>query len=238
VSAIADRLEAVRGRIAAAARAAGRAPDEITLVAVSKFHPAAAIEEAIAAGATALGENYVQELLEKQALIAPGPSWHFIGRLQRNKVRMIVGKVALIHAVDGVDLAAEISKRALAAGAPQPILLAVNAAGEASKGGVPAAELPSLLAQVHALPGVRVDGLMTMPPPSDDPAASAPYFQALRALRDQLATPARPLPVLSMGMSDDLDVAIAAGATHVRIGTAIFGRRPTAPDSRNAIEPA
>lgn len=236
---VAARLDEVRARIAAAARAAGRAPEDITLIAVSKFHPASAIALATAAGATAFGENYVQELLEKQAALATTPvAWHFIGRLQRNKVRMLAGKVALIHAVDSLDLATEISKRALAAGAPQPILLAVNAAGEASKGGVPAAELPALLAATAALPGVRVDGLMTMPPPSDTPGASRPYFAALRAQRDQLATPARPLPVLSMGMSDDLGEAIAEGATHVRIGTAIFGPRPTRTDSPNEIEPA
>ncbi len=224
---IAARLAAVRARITAAAHAAGRSPDDVTLVAVSKFHPVAAVAEAAAAGATDFGENYVQELLGKQA-DAPGLRWHFIGRLQRNKARMIAGKVALIHALDSLELAAEIGKRAAAAGAEQAVLLAVNAAGEASKGGVALADLGALVTACAALPGLRVDGFMTMPPPDVDPA---PYFQALRAARDTLATAARPLSILSMGMSDDLEVAIAHGATHVRIGTAIFGPRPPSPST-------
>ena len=232
---VAARLASVRQRIEAAARAAGRSPQEITLIAVSKFHPVGAIAEAAAAGARDFGENYVQELLDKRGMVTAPVTWHFIGRLQRNKVRMIAGKVALIHAVDSLELATEISKRAIAVGAPQPVLLSVNAAGEASKGGVAPGDLPALLLATAALPGLRVEGLMTMPPPSETPGTSAPYFAALRALRDQLSTPARPLPTLSMGMSDDLDDAIAHGATHVRIGTAIFGPRPGSP---NSPEPA
>ena len=150
--------------------------------------------------------------------------WHFIGRLQRNKARLVAGRVALIHAVDTVELAEEIGKRA--GGAVQPILLAVNLGGEASKGGVAAEAAAAVATALAGVAGTSLDGLMTMPPPADDPEASRPHFVALRALRDRLADQlGRPLPVLSMGMSHDFEVAIACGATHVRIGTAIFGNR-------------
>ena len=224
---VAARYRATRAAIDAACAAAGRRPDEVTLVAVSKLHPVAAIDAAIAAGATDLGENYVQELVAKQAAVTVAPRWHFIGHLQRNKARQVAGKVALVHAVDSVELGVELGKR-IAPGAAQPILIAVNVAGEASKHGVTVADAPALLAALAAVPGVRVDGLMTMPPPTDDPEDARPHFAALRALRDRLATPAAPLPHLSMGMSHDFAVAIACGATLVRIGTAIFGERPTA----------
>lgn len=226
---IGERWQAIRARVDAAAHAAGRAPGEVTVVAVSKFHPAEEIAAAIAAGATDLGENYAQELLGKQAaLAASNVCWHFIGRLQSNKARLIAGQVALIHAVDSLSLATEISKRAAAISAVQPVLIAVNAADEASKGGVALGDVESLLSAMQALPGITVQGFMTMPPPSENPVASAPYFAALAACRDRLATAEHPLPVLSMGMSDDFEIAIAHGATHVRIGTAIFGPRPKA----------
>ena len=224
---LAARWRATRAAVDAACAACGRRPDEVTLVAVSKLHPVAAIDAVVAAGATDVGENYVQELLAKQASAATHPRWHFIGRLQRNKARQIAGKVALIHAVDSLELGVELGKR-LPAGAVQPILIAVNVAGEATKGGVAVADAPALVAGLAAVPGLRVDGFMTMPPPTDDPEAARPHFTALRALRDRLATPAVPLPHLSMGMSHDFVVAIACGATLVRIGTAIFGERPAA----------
>ncbi len=223
---VAERWRAVTARVAAACERAGRAPGEVTVVAVSKTHPADAIRQALAAGATDFGENYAQELAGKAAELAGAPAlrWHFIGRLQRNKARLVAGKVALIHAVDSADLAAEIARRA--AGAVQPILLAVNVGGEASKGGVTPDTAASVARALAAVAGTSLDGLMTMPPPADDPEASRPHFLALRALRDRLADElGRPLPVLSMGMSHDFEVAIACGATHVRIGTAIFGSR-------------
>ena len=226
---IAERWRAVTARVAAACERAGRSAAEVTLVAVSKTHPADAIREACAAGATDFGENYAQELATKAAELAAGAPlpalrWHFIGRLQRNKARLVAGKVALIHAVDSADLAAEIARRA--GGAVQPILLAVNLGGEASKGGVAPDAAPAIARAVAAIAGTSLDGLMTMPPPADDPEAGRPHFLALRALRDRLADElGRPLPVLSMGMSHDFEVAIACGATHVRIGTAIFGTR-------------
>jgi pyridoxal phosphate enzyme (YggS family) len=230
---IAESWRTVRARVAAVCERAGRPAGDVTIVAVSKTHPAAAIREAHAAGATDFGENYAQELAAKAAeLVTAGPAtspshplrWHFIGRLQRNKARLVAGRVALVHAVDSVDLAVELARRA--GGAVQPILLAVNLADEATKGGATAGAAPALAAALAAVPGISLDGLMTMPPPADDPEASRPHFDALRALRDRLQDQlGRPLPVLSMGMSHDFEVAIACGATHVRIGTAIFGVR-------------
>lgn len=221
---IAERWRAVRARVDAACERAGRAPSEVTVIAVSKTHPASAVREAAAAGATDFGENYAQELAAKRAELAGLPiRWHYIGRLQRNKAKLVAGQVVLVHAVDSAELAAEIGKRAAVV---QPVLLAINAAGEQTKGGVTADQAGALARAIVATPNVRLDGLMTMPPPADDPEASRPYFEALRALRDRLASELGiALPVLSMGMSGDFEVAIACGATHVRIGTAIFGAR-------------
>jgi pyridoxal phosphate enzyme (YggS family) len=196
---------------------------------VSKTHPADAVREAVAAGARDFGENYAQELASKMAELAgaggpPAIRWHFIGRLQRNKAKLVAGRVALVHAVDSVELAEELARRA--GGAAQSILLAVNLAGEATKGGVTAETAPGVARAIAAVSGTALDGLMTMPPPADDREASRPHFTALRALRDRLRDDlGRALPVLSMGMSHDFEVAIACGATHVRIGTAIFGSR-------------
>ena len=223
---IAERWREVRAAVDAACLAAGRAPSEVTIVAVSKLHPPAALEEALAAGATDLGENYAQELVGKQAVVGGAPRWHFIGRLQRNKARLVAGKVALIHAVDSVELGAELGRRAAALGTVQAVLAAINVGGEAQKTGVDPTAAAALVDGLRACAGVRLDGLMTMPPPVDDPEDVRPAFRALRDLRDRLATAASPLPQLSMGMSSDFAVAIACGATLVRIGTAIFGPRP------------
>jgi pyridoxal phosphate enzyme (YggS family) len=220
---IADRWHEVRAKVDAACARAGRDPASVTIVAVSKTHPIEAVREAAAAGATDFGENYAQELATKRAEL-PDVRWHFIGRLQRNKAKLVAGNVALVHAVDTVELAEELAKRA--AGKVQPVLLSVNVADEATKGGASASTTPALAAAIAAVAGIRLDGLMTMPPPSDDPETSRPVFRALAELRDQLAAGlGRPLPVLSMGMSGDYEVAIACGATHVRVGTAIFGSR-------------
>jgi PLP dependent protein len=223
---IAARWRAVREAVDAACRAAGREPSSVTVVAVSKLHPAEAVDAVVAAGAGDVGENYVQELVAKQAVVRAAARWHFIGRLQRNKARMIAGRVALIHAVDSVELGAELGKRALAVGTIQPVLAAINVGGEAQKSGVSPSDAASLVAALRDTAGIRLDGLMTMPPPADDPESTRPAFLALRTLRDSLATPSTPLPHLSMGMSHDFAVAIAEGATLVRIGTAIFGERP------------
>lgn len=225
MSSIAERWRDVRGRVDAACERAGRAPSDVTIIAVSKTHPAAAVREAAAAGATDFGENYAQELVAKRAECGESLSvrWHFIGRLQRNKAKLVAGQVALVHAVESVELAAELGKRAAGI---QPILLAINAAGEETKGGVTAEQAGALARSIGSIQNVRLDGLMTMPPPAEDPEASRPYFEALRALRDRLVEELGiALPVLSMGMSGDFEVAIACGATHVRVGTAIFGAR-------------
>jgi PLP dependent protein len=222
---IAERWAEVRAKVDAACERANRDPSEVTIVAVSKTHPAAAVREAAAAGATDFGENYAQELAAKRGELTdlPGVRWHYIGRLQRNKAKLVAGHVALVHAVESVELATELGKRAASL---QPILLAVNAADEETKGGVTHAQAPELARAIADVANVRLDGLMTMPPPADDPEASRPFFVALRELRDRIADQlGRPLPVLSMGMSGDYEVAIACGATHVRVGTAIFGAR-------------
>jgi pyridoxal phosphate enzyme (YggS family) len=224
---IAERWRAVRARVDQACERAGRSPSEVTIVAVSKTHPASAVREAAAAGATDFGENYAQELVAKRLVVAElgigDVRWHFIGRLQRNKAKFVAGQVALVHAVDSVELAAELGKRSAMV---QPVLLSINAAGEESKGGTTLEEAAALARSIGSTPNIRLAGLMTMPPPSEDPEASRPYFETMRSLRDRLEDElGLPLPVLSMGMSSDYEVAIACGATHVRIGTAIFGAR-------------
>jgi pyridoxal phosphate enzyme (YggS family) len=228
---VTERWRTVTARAAAACERAGRSAAEVTIIAVSKTQPVEAIRAACAAGATDFGENYAQELAAKATELAASPSsaasmirWHFIGRLQRNKARLVAGRVALVHAVDSVELAEELARRA--GGVVQPILLAINLGGEATKGGITVEAAPAVARAVAAVAGTSLDGLMTMPPPHDDPEASRPYFERLRTLRDRLQEDlARPLPALSMGMSHDYEIAIACGATHVRIGTAIFGSR-------------
>lgn len=221
---LAERWRAVSAKIAAAAERAGREPSSVTLIAVSKTHPYEAIAQVAAAGARDFGENYVQELVDKQR--QPGAEllrWHYIGHLQRNKAKLIAGKVALIHAVDSVALGAELARRTAA---PQPVLAAVNLGGEASKSGTDEAGAEALCTGLAALASLRLVGLMTMPPPAEDPEAVRPVFRALAALRTRLEQRlGAALPYLSMGMSGDYEVAISEGATHVRVGTAIFGER-------------
>jgi PLP dependent protein len=213
---IAAALASIEARIGAACARVSRDPASVTLVAVSKTKPIEAVREAMAAGQRVFGENYVQELLPKVEA-EPGAVWHFVGRLQRNKAKDLVGRVALIHGVDGLALAETLSRRAALAGVVQDILVEVNVAGEASKGGVAPEGALALLDAIAPLSGVRVRGLMVMPPPDADPR---PIFRATR----ELAT-ARALPELSMGMTADFEVAIEEGATLVRVGTAIFGGR-------------
>jgi pyridoxal phosphate enzyme (YggS family) len=211
---IAERIAEVRARIAAACRAAGRDPSSVTLVAVSKTVEAARCAEAVAAGQPILGENYAQELRDKAPLVT-GARWHFIGPLQRNKVKYVVGTAELIHSVDSISLAEEIAKQAEKRGMVQRCLVQVNVAGEAQKSGCAPAELPALLAAFGA--HARCDGLMTIPPLEGD---ARPHFRALAQLAG-----AHGLADLSMGMTADFDAAIAEGATMVRVGTAIFGAR-------------
>jgi pyridoxal phosphate enzyme (YggS family) len=221
MSTIADNLRLIRARIAVAARAAGRDPDSVQLCAVSKTFPVAAVEEALAAGQTLFGENRVQEALEKIPLVLQA-RWHLIGHLQSNKVRKILPLVEMIHSVDRADLARDISRIALELGLRCQVLLQVNVASDDAKFGFTAGGARDAFAELTTLPGLDIRGLMTIPPLEGDPR---PHFAALRRLRDELATPAHPLPELSMGMSGDFPAAIAEGATIVRVGSAIFGGR-------------
>lgn len=223
---IAPRLEAVRRRIADAATQAGRTPDGVRLIAVSKGQPAEAIRAAHAAGQRDFGENYAQELLEKAEALADldGLVWHAIGRLQRNKAKFVARAAQVVHSVDRAELAVELDRRSAALGRKLPILLEVNVGGEETKGGCAPGDLGPLLDEVARCAHLQPIGLMTIAPFFDDPADVRPYFAALRALRDAHGGPAA-LPELSMGMSHDFEAAIAEGATLVRVGTAIFGPR-------------
>lgn len=224
---IVGRLAEVQARIQAAIRAAGRLPDAVGLIAVSKLQGAAAIRAACAAGQRAFGENYVQEALDKQAVLTDlAIEWHFIGRIQANKTRLIAASFDWVHGLADAGHARRLSDQRPAGRSPLKACIQVNTSGEASKGGVPPEGVADLLAACADLPGLRVVGLMTLPAPIVDPQAQRAPLRALRLLRDRLATPERPLEVLSMGMSDDLEAAILEGATLVRIGTAIFGARP------------
>lgn len=219
-------LDAVRARIAAAAGACGRGAGEVTLVAVSKLQPEALIRAAYARGQRDFGENYVQELLRKRESLADldGIRWHVIGHLQSNKARQVAPFAHLVHTVDDARLGVELGRRAVAAGRVQEVLAQVNVGGEAQKSGCAPEALPALLDALSATPGIALRGLMTVPPHTDDPEGARPFFDALRELRDAHGGAAR-LPTLSMGMTHDLEVAVAAGATVVRVGTAIFGAR-------------
>ncbi len=226
VSHIARNLEEVRGRIAAAASGAGRDPALVRLLAVSKTVPLEHIRAAVAAGQLLFGENYLQEARLKIAALGPALSWHFIGHLQSNKAKAAVALFDVIHGVDRLKLAQAIDSAAANLGGIQKILLQVNLAGEASKSGAAPETVPGLLREIGRLPHLRVLGLMALPPWLADPEAVRPYFRALRELRDRLAACCgQPLPELSMGMSGDFEVAVAEGATLVRVGTAIFGSR-------------
>jgi PLP dependent protein len=227
---ISGRLAEVRDRVAAACARSGRSLDAITLVCVTKTVGADAIRAAHAAGARNFGENYGQELRDKAAALADLPDlrWHFIGALQRNKVKYAVGRTRLIHSVDSAALLEAIDRRAADLGLVQEILVELNLSDEASKSGIPEEALPALLQTLGRLPACRCVGLMTMPPFFDDPERARPLFARLRHLALEHA--GRPLPGvelrhLSMGMSGDFEVAIEEGATLIRVGTAIFGAR-------------
>ncbi len=222
-----ERLFRVRERIERACRGSGRDPSGVTLVAVSKFQPAQAVSAMYACGQRLFGENYVQEALAKmEVLKSPDIRWHFIGRLQKNKAKFVVGRFALVHTVDSLDLAQTLQKRAVAAGVVQPVLIQVNLDDEPQKAGIAEADAPALAEAVAGLDRLSLEGLMVLPRALDDPEASRPAFARLRTLRDSLADRlARPLPILSMGMSGDLEAAVEEGATHVRVGTDLFGPR-------------
>ena len=228
MSGIRENIAAVRQRMAAAAERAGRSGEEILLVGASKMNGAEACREAIAAGIDALGENRVQELLEKDAQGAyEGAPLHFIGHLQRNKVRQIVGRVDLIHSVSSLELLEEIQKQAEKRGIVQRILLEVNVGGEESKSGFAPEDTLAAAERAAELPNLSVEGLMTIPPIQTEPHGNLPYFEKIYRLYIDIGQKVydNKLKYLSMGMSDDFEDAIAAGATVVRVGSAIFGMR-------------
>ncbi|WP_141323206.1 YggS family pyridoxal phosphate-dependent enzyme [Myxococcus sp. AB025B] len=218
---LAERLASVKARIAKACERAGRPVESVTLVAVSKLKPAALIREAYAAGQRDFGENYAQELRDKAQELSDleGLRWHAIGPLQTNKVKYVAKVASAFHALDRLEVARELSKRREGT-SPLPCYVEVNVGGESTKSGLEPAALPDFLGQARALPGLTLVGLMSLPPPTDDVARARGYFDALRELARSHG-----LPGLSMGTTHDFELAIEAGATLVRVGTALFGER-------------
>lgn len=226
MSAISDKLQAVRDRIARAALAAGRDSAEVALLAVSKTWPLASVLDAAAAGQTAFGENYVQEGVDKALATADrNLEWHFIGPLQSNKTRPVAEHFAWVHSVDRLKIAERLSAQRPESLPPLQVCVQVNVSGEASKSGCRPDETLALCRAVAALPNLKLRGLMAIPEPADDEAAQRAPFRRLRELRDAVLAAGIPLDTLSIGMSHDLEAAVAEGATIVRIGTAIFGER-------------
>ena len=223
-----DILEDVRGRIAAACKRAGRNPDEVEIIAVTKTHGAEVVKEAWDAGLTIVGENKVQEICRKKPELPGDLRWHMIGHLQRNKVKQLIGQTVLIHSVDSLRLAETISAEAEKAGIIMPVLIEVNAAGEESKYGIAPEKTEELIREVSVLPGIKVEGLMTIAPYTDNSESNRPYFALLRQLAvdiDHKCIDNVTMGKLSMGMTGDFEVAIEEGATHIRVGTGIFGER-------------
>lgn len=220
---IAENLEGIKTRIAQAADKAGRKPEEITLVAVSKKHEPSEIREAVAAGVTDLGENYVQESVDKFEELGKIARWHFIGHLQTNKVKPTLEIFDLIQSVDRISLAKEIDKRAAAINRTIDVLMEVNIGGEENKTGAGIQDAQQLLETILQLPNLNLKGMMGMAPIVEDPEKARPYFAQLKKMWDEL--PAQNKIHLSMGMSGDFEAAIQEGSTMVRIGTAIFGPR-------------
>jgi PLP dependent protein len=222
---VAERIAEVRGRVGKAARRAGRDPGRVTIVAVAKGFGADLIAEALHAGISDVGENRAQELSRKVSVLGDVPRWHFVGALQTNKVRNVVGVVELVHSVDRLELANAIGRRAAALGKTQDVLIEVNLAGEPTKHGCLPDELEALAAGVASADGVELRGLMTMPPQPVEPEDSRPYFKELAALRDALVQRHPAATELSMGMTGDFEVAVEEGASLLRVGEAIFGPR-------------
>jgi pyridoxal phosphate enzyme (YggS family) len=225
VPGIRENLLRVMERMERAARKAGRGQGEVKLVAVSKTVDVGRIREAVEAGASILGENYVQEAQTKIEEIGKPVSWHFIGHLQSNKAKVAVRLFDAIHCVDGLALAEELNRRAQQVDRKVPVMIEVNLSGETTKFGTEEEKVITLAQEILKLDHLSLEGLMTMPPYFDDPERSRPYFVQLRALKEKLAKEGTPLKDLSMGMSNDFEVAIEEGATYVRVGTAIFGAR-------------
>ena len=227
MSNLAENLKIIRGEMAAAMKEAGRT-DDLLLVGVTKTFPVDVIEESIACNILDVGENKAQEFTEKYAIIKDNVNWHFIGHLQKNKVKYIVGKARLIHSVDSLELASEISRRAEKLGVVQAILIEVNISGEESKFGVPREGVITLLEGMKDLPGIQVSGLMTMAPNVEDDTLVRGVFRGLRELRDEIRSLELPhvkMDFLSMGMSQDFRLAILEGANIIRVGSSLYGKR-------------
>jgi len=226
MSAIADNLQAVQARISDAAALAGRSPESIRLLAVSKTWPLASVIDAADAGQHAFGENYVQEGIDKlMAIIGRNLEWHFIGPLQSNKSRPVAEYFDWVHSVDRLKIAQRLSEQRPVYLAPLQVCVQINVSGESSKSGCAPDEALALCRAVAELPSLRLRGLMAIPEPTDDPAAQRAQFRHVREIFEYIRAAGLPLDTLSMGMSHDLEAAIAEGATIVRIGTAIFGER-------------
>lgn len=229
MSTIGDRLADLKGRIAAAEARSGRPPGSVALLAVSKTRPAADLRAAWQLGQRAFGESRVQEALAKQAELGDlGIEWHFIGPLQANKTRPVAEHFAWVHSVDRLQVAERLGRQRPQALGPLQICVQVNVSGEATKSGVAPEAARELCEAVHALPGLRLRGLMAVPAPAETLEAQRAPFAALRALWEGLRAGGLPLDTLSAGMTGDLEAAIAEGSTMVRIGTALFGPRPPA----------
>lgn len=225
---IAENIRSVEQRIQAACARAGRRRDVVTLICVTKTMPVTDLQEAYDEGQRNFGENRVQEITEKYPLLPDDIRWHMIGHLQRNKVKYLMDRVVMIHSVDSASLARTISKEAVKAGRTMDILLEVNAAGEESKFGLSYEEVLPLVREIAPLPGLHICGLMTVAPYTDDPETNREFFKKLRDLSvdiDRQSIDNVSMHTLSMGMTGDFEVAIEEGATHIRVGTAIFGKR-------------
>ena len=225
------RLQVIRDRIHTAAVRCGRDPATVELLAVSKTHPVEVIREAVEAGQLLFGENKVQEILAKAPQLPAELHWHLIGHLQSNKVRKVLPLVKAIHSIDSLDLARDVNRIATELGLTAKVYLEVNLAEESTKHGFKVEEVRANLEALHGLDRLNIQGLMCIPPFEADPELSRPYFTRLRELRDDLEkSGGKPLPLLSMGMSHDFEIAIAEGATIVRVGSALFGERPRKAD--------
>ncbi len=233
---ISDNITTIREKISRACAGAGRTASEVTLLAVGKTFPSAAVREAVDAGVADIGENYVQELLAKRRDLSSGDiRWHFIGHLQSNKVKSVAGWIHMIHAVDSADLAIEIDRRAAKAGRVIECLLEVNTTGESTKFGAVPARATELVKSLASCDNISLAGLMTIGPFLPDPEGSRPMFRRLRELKDEIGSLTQAnvtMRHLSMGMTGDFEVAIDEGATIIRIGTAIFGPRKRAEQQR------
>lgn len=225
---ISHNIDLIEERIAKACERSGRSRDSVTLICVTKTKPVEMLQEAYDAGQRNFGENKVQEIIRKKPLLAEDIKWHMIGHLQRNKVRQLIGQTVMIHSVDSLRLAETISAEAEKAGIVMPILIEVNAADEEGKFGVAPDRAEALIRAVSPLKGIHVEGLMTIAPYTDDPETNRQYFARLRELAvdiGQKCIDNVSMNVLSMGMTGDFEIAVEEGATHVRVGTGIFGER-------------